>query len=489
MTAATGTPSFAEPDDVEHWCPITPSKRQRHFLDLTDRREVFLGGAAGGGKSLGILMAASQYLSWPNYKAIIFRRTYTDLAQEDAIMDVAKQWWQHKPGIYWNEGQKKFIFPSGAVIRFAYMAHEAHKRRYQGTQYHFVAYDELTQFSEGQYTYLFSRQRKLRDVGIPIRMRATSNPGGDGHEWVKKRFITKEAEADLLAGKYKMSYTLDSGRVFVPSRLEDNPGLDIEDYRLSLSNLNDVERAQLEQGDWTVSIAGIFPPDAMRYYQHGGDHIYRAIDIDGSTLAAVAESECFRLMMIDPAGTARDRDREEKGKPPSYSAIVIVDMCMERGMAFLRHVERVRVEAPDLITLAKRVYREYQPVLVGCENTGLGLPIYQTMLREMPPGVVIPLEPASKKVKQLTERSDKLSRSVPLQQWYKQNRVFFPSQATNACPWWSDFRGELLHWRGLKDQTCDQIDALAYAIIYGMRYADEFEVAEIIDPASMPSIF
>ena len=162
-------------------------------------------------------------------------------------------------------------------------------------------------------------------------------------------------------------------------------------------------------------------------------------------------------------------------------------MAMERGIAFLRHVERVRVEAPDLITLAKRVCREYNPTIVGCENTGLGLPIYQTLCREMPPGVMIPLEPASKNVRQLTDKSDKLSRSIPLQQWYKQNRIFFPSQAANVS-WWGDFRGELLHWRGLKDQTCDQIDALAYAIIYGVRYADEFSVSEVIDPSAMPTL-
>ena len=89
------------------------------------------------------------------------------------------------------------------------------------------------------------------------------------------------------------------------------------------------------------------------------------------------------------------------------------EMGVEGGIEFVRHGGRGRVEAPDLITLARRVCREYSPTIVGCENTGLGLPIYQTLCREMPPGVMIPLEPAGQKVKQLTERSDLKRRAVP----------------------------------------------------------------------------
>lgn len=98
-------------------------------------------------------------------------------------------------------------------------------------------FDELTQFSESQYRYLFSRLRRREGVDIPLRMRAASNPGGEGHFWVYERFFVRG---------------LSAGRVFIPAKLEDNPHLDRLDYERSLSELDDVTRAQLRRGDWTV---------------------------------------------------------------------------------------------------------------------------------------------------------------------------------------------------------------------------------------------
>ena len=62
-----------------------------------------------------------------------------------------------------------------------------HLNSYQGAELQFVGFDELTQFPENQYNYLHSRLRKLKDSDIPIRMRGASNPGGIGHDWVKKK--------------------------------------------------------------------------------------------------------------------------------------------------------------------------------------------------------------------------------------------------------------------------------------------------------------
>ena len=472
-TEVWGFEHFAEPDPVEAWCPISPSRRQQIFLDQYGRRDVFTGGAAGGGKSVSLLMAASQYFSWPMYKALIFRRTYADLAQEDAIMDVAKQWWLNKNGIYWNEMHKRFTFPSGAVLRFGYLQTENDRFRYQGTQYHFIAFDELTQFSESQFTYLFSRQRKLKHLSLPIRMRATSNPGGLGHDWVKARYITREAENDLLAGHYRETYECEDDRLFIPSRLEDNPGIDVEDYRKSLARIKSpVERAQLEQGDWTISAVGIFPATKLRHYRYGKDNVYIGMDHDGSTAAAVGPGECFRIVAIDAAGTPQERERENRGKPSSYSAIVVADVHLARKLVFVRHVERLRVEAPELINAVRRVFYEYRPAIVGCENAGLGLPIYQLLCTVLPYGALVPLEP----------RGDKLSRTVLLQQWWDGGRVFLPNPGDAQTDWYSGFRGEFLHWTGLKTETCDQIDATAWAVIMADQYAARYQVTPILAP-------
>jgi len=114
------------------------------------------------------------------------------------------------------------------------MAHEDDKYDYQGGAFHHVGFDELTQFTETMYLYLFSRQRRLTEFPVPTRMRGGSNPGGIGHEWVKTRFITSR----------------EPGVIFIPALLGENPHINQEEYRRNLAKLDPVTRRQLEHGDW-----------------------------------------------------------------------------------------------------------------------------------------------------------------------------------------------------------------------------------------------
>jgi predicted phage terminase large subunit-like protein len=214
--------------------PHAPTMRQTLFLSLLND-EAMYGGSAGGGKSDALLMAAAQYFDVPGYNALILRRTYVDLAMPDAIMDRAIRWWRDRA--HWNATLKRFTFPSGATLTFGYLAIDNDVYGYQGAAFQYVGFDELTQFSEKQYRYLFSRLRRIEGTNIPIRMRAASNPGGIGHEWVRQRFI------DGGPG---------TGRIFVPARLSDNPYIDAVEYRKSLDKLDPVTRAQLLNGDWTA---------------------------------------------------------------------------------------------------------------------------------------------------------------------------------------------------------------------------------------------
>lgn len=227
-------PNVSSPaSNVETYSPHKPTPKQQEFLDL-DIKEAFYGGAAGGGKSDALLMAALQYVHIPNYSALILRRTFADLALPGAIMDRSHEWLQGKAR--WNGDLKKWTFPSGASLSFGYLEAEKDKYRYQGAELQFVGFDELTQFVETQYAYLFSRLRRLKSVDVPLRMRSASNPGGEGHDWVKARFV--EAPSP--------------DRVFVPATLKDNPYLDEDEYREMLAELDPVTRAQLESGDWDV---------------------------------------------------------------------------------------------------------------------------------------------------------------------------------------------------------------------------------------------
>ncbi len=215
------------------YIPHYPTPKQAEFL-LLPHREALYGGAAGGGKSEALLMAALQYVMVPGYSALLLRRTYTDLALPNALMDRAHQWLR-KTDARWSEKEKTWYFPSGATLTFGYLEHENDKYRYQSAEFQFIGFDELTQFTETQYKYLFSRLRRLKGYNVPLRMRAASNPGGIGHEWVKQRF--------LVEGPKK-------GRAFVPATLKDNPYLDAEEYKKSLMELDPITRRQLLEGDW-----------------------------------------------------------------------------------------------------------------------------------------------------------------------------------------------------------------------------------------------
>ncbi len=82
-----------------------------------------------------------------------------------------------------------WCFPSGAKIYFGSMQYESDRTKYQGKRYDFIAFDELTHFTWAEYSYMFSRNRPS-GPGTRVYIRATTNPGGIGHGWVKERFIT-----------------------------------------------------------------------------------------------------------------------------------------------------------------------------------------------------------------------------------------------------------------------------------------------------------
>src|SRR5262249_48224124 len=145
-----------------------------------------------------------------------------------------------------------------------------------------------TQFDELPYRYLFSRLRRREDSGIPLRMRAASNPGSRGHVWVKKRFLTHPGRT----------------RLFFPSRLEDNPSLDQDEYVQSLSELDPVTRAQLLAGDWDAYEGGQFKPEWFRPWvkaPHGAHGwVYRYA---GKEVPCAA---CHTIAAVDPAASERD---------------------------------------------------------------------------------------------------------------------------------------------------------------------------------------
>jgi len=230
---------FLEPK-APLFCPEEPSITQRVFL-RTNSLEALFGGAAGGGKSSALLMSALQFVDVPNYSAILFRRTYADLALPGAIMDRFQSWVTPFDEVRWNANNYTAVFPSGARISFGYLNNSQDYLRYKGAEFQFIGMDEVTEIRESDYRYLFSRLRRPASgplAQVPLRMRAASNPAPN---WVRQRFIIEGQE---------------TGRIFVPSKLTDNPGIDAQSYRQSLQALDPVERRRLEEGDWWSTTLG-----------------------------------------------------------------------------------------------------------------------------------------------------------------------------------------------------------------------------------------
>lgn len=321
---------FAQPDTLAPRLELSPHKptpAQERFLARTER-EVLYGGAAGGGKSDALLMAALEYVHVPGYAALILRRSYADLALPGAIMDRAQEWLRGTAR--WSSQDKRFTFPSGAVIQFGYLEHLNDRFRYQGAEFQFVGFDELTQFDEVQYTYLLSRLRRTAQVEVPLRMRGATNPGGVGNEWVMKRFPIP-AEGQAIE---PVHVDAEGGKAFVPARLKDNPHLDQETYAANLAELSEVERRQLLEGDWHAARGKFFSDyDRDRHtmlpidMDSGSYRWYGGFDWGWSAPAA------FELGAFDGEGDCTVTDEVyEAGVGDDELAAMVVSTIKGRGL-------------------------------------------------------------------------------------------------------------------------------------------------------------
>ena len=244
---------------------------QTEFLSASER-EVLYGGSAGGGKSYAMLADPLHGLNDPNFSGLLVRHTTEEL--RELIQKSQELYPRAIPGIKWSERKSQWISPRGGRLWMSYLDKDMDVTRYQGQAFNWIGFDELTQWpSPFAWDYMRSRLRSASSMELGLYMRATTNPGGSGHSWVKKMFIDPAPynkpfwatnietgeEIKYPAGHSKAGQSLFKRR-FIPASLFDNPYLaESGDYEAMLLSLPEHQRKQLLEGNWDVNEGAAFP--------------------------------------------------------------------------------------------------------------------------------------------------------------------------------------------------------------------------------------
>ena len=236
---------------------------QADAISATWCTELLYGGARGGGKSdflLGdFLQGVARYGS--NWHGILFRRTYPELQE---IIRRSLEIYAPTGAIY-RVGDKEWLWPNGAVLRLRFLEREQDASRYQGHSFSWIGWDELTQWPTDDAYKLIRACLRWASGDVPEkRIRASANPGGPGHGWVKKLFIDPAPHGFKPIEDKKMGTT----RMFIPARVIDNKILLQTDPnyidRLKGVGSQELVKAWLD-GDWTIVVGSYFPEFDSRH--------------------------------------------------------------------------------------------------------------------------------------------------------------------------------------------------------------------------------
>lgn len=268
---------------------MAPQKGPQEMFLATSADICVYGGAAGGGKTFGLLLEPLRHKNNKNFNAVIFRRDYTQVTAPGGLWDSSRKVYSLVKGSYPLKTPKlHWTFSSGATVNFAHLGSDDDCEGWQGSQITMLGFDELTHFSEYQFFYMLSRNRT--DSGVAPYVRATCNPDADS--WVaefiswwidqetgypipersgKVRWMVRlnevlywfDSKNEAIAAamengmEFQEASTMPKSVTFIASTLQDNKILMKNDpgYLANLQALALVERERLLKGNWKIKAA------------------------------------------------------------------------------------------------------------------------------------------------------------------------------------------------------------------------------------------
>ena len=351
--------------------------KQAEFLSY-EGREALYGGAAGGGKSVAILLAALQYVNEPGYSALILRRTYKQLSKADSILAKAKEWLLGRKDadgrkVHWNGDEHKFTFPSGATLEFGHMDHEDSKHDYQGGAWSFIGVDEATQFTGPMLAYPRTRQRRLAGSTIPIRWRGASNPGGIGHDYIKARYVkTSDGRSPATPD-----------RQFYPATIDDNPHIDREDYikQLQEAGIDGILLAQLLDGDWDAVAGGRFRAEWFgECRRDNSSPDFLQLWRDGELVERFNWTQRPRFQTCDPAAST---------SAAADFWVLSTWLITPKANVVWMACERDKLEIPEQVSQCQKSYQRWHPAFVAIEEVLNQRSLAQLLRRSTSPAMVV----------------------------------------------------------------------------------------------------
>ena len=366
----------------------TINPKQKEFTQARTKYIAY-GGARGGGKThIARVKAVMGCVGYPGIRILFVRREYPELEQT-VIIPMRKM----IPGelAVYNGTMHMFNFANGSVIKFGHYG-SGDELEYQGQEYDWIFMDEATQFTEDQFLTLCACLRGANR--IPKRIYLTCNPGGIGHFWVKRLFVTRNYREDEDPGDY----------TFIKATVYDNPQLmrDNPDYIRQLERQPPDRRAAWLEGDWDA-MSGVFFPEVRkrthvapdfwripsewrkyRAFDYGLDRLFClwiAVDYDGRAYvyrevsrSDLIVSEAARLMLeMTPPGEQIDATIA----PPDMwtrtkdTGRTMAELFAENGIGLLRS-SNSRVQGWMALKELLKPLRspEDRPGLLFCESCG-----------------------------------------------------------------------------------------------------------------------